>query len=255
MNTIADALSQFKPTTLEGLDVLKLLKRYDTKFIFCREKLPAIFDFLCARYEVLEIGSKRCFHYESLYYDTDDYFFYHQHHNKKYDRYKIRFRKYIDSNECYFEIKHKNNKRKTVKKRLLLSNGSGFNGLSDESKSFARKTIFLNKEDIVDRIKPKLGVVFDRITFANHYQKERFTIDLNLTFLNRNLSERQMGSIAVAELKSEKHSISSPLIKYLKELKIYPATFSKYCIGLALTEKNIKCNRFKKKLLKLNNLN
>ncbi len=254
MNSIADALAQFNPTTLEGLDVLKLLKRYDTKFVFCRDKLPAVFDFLYDNYQVLEIDDRRYFQYESLYYDTDDYFFYRQHHNKKYDRYKVRYRKYIDSNQCYFEVKHKNNKRKTIKSRLLLNNSNFFGELSEESKSFARKSIFLSNGDLIDQIKPKLGIKFDRITFANCHQKERFTVDLNLTFANRNSEQRKMDSIVVAELKSEKHSTNSPLIKYLKELKIYPATFSKYCIGIAMTEKNIKCNRFKKKLLKINKL-
>ena len=255
MNRIADTLTHFQRTTLESLDVIKLLNRYDTKFIFCRDKLLHVFDFLSGFYKILEIDSRRYFQYENLYYDTDDYYFYHQHHNKKYDRYKIRCRKYIDLNQCYFEIKQKNNKRKTIKSRLFINGGNFFTDLSEESKSFARKSIFLNGDDVIDRIKPKLGVNFDRITFANHNYKERFTIDQNLTFTNRNSTHKKIDNLVVAELKSEKHSINSQLMQYLKGLKIYPGTFSKYCIGVAITEKNIKCNRFKKSLLKLNKLN
>ena len=251
MNQIADALSRFNPTYLKGMDEIKLLRRYDTKFVFCREKLPAVFDFLSGFYNVLEIDNKRIFQYESMYYDTDDYYFYRQHHNKKYNRYKIRCRKYVDSNQCYFEIKQKNNKRKTIKSRLLINADHFFTELSDESKSFAKESVSLSNVNIIDQIKPKLGVDFDRITFANHYQKERFTIDLNLSFTNRNSLQKVMEDVVVAELKSEEHSVNSQLIKYLKELKIYPVTFSKYCIGVAMTERNIKHNRFKKSLLKL----
>jgi hypothetical protein len=97
MDMILNTLNCFNATTLERLDVIKLLKRYDTKFIFCREKLLPVFDFLADHYNVLEIDNRRHFKYESLYYDTDDYFFYRQHHNKKYDRYKIRCRKSVIS--------------------------------------------------------------------------------------------------------------------------------------------------------------
>lgn len=254
MNHIVNTLTQFNATTLGNLDVIKLLKRYDTKFVFCRDKLIPVLEFLSAHYVVLEINNRRYFKYESLYYDTDDYFFYRQHHNKKYDRYKIRCRKYIDSDQCYFEVKHKNNKNKTIKSRLLLNNSNVFTGLTAESKLFARNSVFLNNGNIIDQIKPKLGVNFERITFANHSYKERFTIDINLSFTNKNLLQRKVDNLVIAELKSEKHSINSQLLQYLKGMKIYPSKFSKYCIGMALTEKDIKCNRFKKNLIKLNKL-
>ena len=73
---------------------------------------------LARQYEVLEIDNKRFFKYQNLYFDTDDFFFYHQHHNRNLSRYKVRFRRYVDTNQCYFEVKHKNNKRKTLKSRL-----------------------------------------------------------------------------------------------------------------------------------------
>ena len=255
MDKIIDTLTCFNTTTLEGLNALKLLKRYDTKFVFCREKLMQVFDFLSKQYDILEIDNRRYFKYESLYYDTDEYFFYHQHHNRKYDRYKIRFRTYIDLNQCFFEVKHKNNKKKTIKSRLLLNNNSDFNILSEESKSFAKNRIALSNRDIIDQINPKLEVNFDRITFADHVNKKRLTIDLNLSFTNKNSFQKKLDNLVIAELKSDNCSCNSQFSQYLKGLKIYPARFSKYCIGLAVTEKNIKSNRFKKNLLKLNNLN
>lgn len=255
MNRIKNILTYFKPTSLESLEILKLLNRYDTKFIFSSDQLIPVLDFLVGYYEVLKIGDRRCFQYQNLYYDTDDFFFYHQHHNRKYTRYKIRCRRYVDSNQCYFEVKQKNNKKKTIKSRLLLENDNSSSELSEESKSFARNRILLNNGDFIDQIKPKLRVEFDRITFANHTDKERITIDLNLAFTNKNSFSKKLDNLVIAELKSEKHTFNSLFIKYLKSLKIYPARFSKYCIGVAITEEKIKCNRFKKKLIKLNQLN
>lgn len=58
MDEIVSILNYFNTTTLEDLDVIKLLNRYDTKFIFCRDKLLAVFDFLSTHYEVLEIDNR-----------------------------------------------------------------------------------------------------------------------------------------------------------------------------------------------------
>lgn len=96
---------------------------------------------------------------------------------------------------------------------------------------------------------------FDRITLANHENKERLTVDLNLTFTNKNSFQKKIDNLVIAELKSERYSFNSEFTQCLKGFKIYPAKFSKYCIGIAVTEKNIKCNRFKKKILKLNKMN
>ena len=49
-------------------------------FIFHKDKLKNVLDYLSKHYEILEIDNKRFFKYENLYFDTDDYFFYHQHH-------------------------------------------------------------------------------------------------------------------------------------------------------------------------------
>lgn len=254
MNQIENSLACFHPTTLESINIIKLMKRYDTKFIFHRDQLANIFDYLSKHYEILEIDNKRLFKYQNLYFDTDNYLFYYQHHNRNFCRYKVRFRRYVDSNQCYFEVKHKNNKKKTIKSRLLLEDKNIHQELSEQSKEFARNFILINSGDIIDQVKPKLWIEFERITFANQSNKERLTIDVNLTYTDRNSLRQKIDNLVIVELKSEKNSLNSKFFQFLKRLKIYPIRFSKYCIGIAITEKNIKCNRFKKKLLKLNKL-
>lgn len=255
MEQLENNLSCFNGTSLESLDLIKLMKRYDTKFVFHRNKLDAVFDFLRKGYSVLEIDKKRVFKYENLYYDTDDYFFYHQHHNRRVNRYKVRCRKYIESNECYFEIKFKNNKMKTIKTRILLDNKEILNELTQESKEFAKKSVLINNGtgNIIDRIKPSILISFNRITFADHINKERLTFDINLTFTDKDFHSQTINNLIIAELKSENASLNSPFFQYLKGLKIFPGRFSKYCMGIASTEKNVKTNRFKKRLLNLNN--
>ena len=86
MNQMENDLTPFNATSLIDIETIKLMKRYDTKFIFHRDKLQSVFDYLRPDYQVLEINNKRSFLYENLYYDTDDYFFYHQHHNQRVNR-------------------------------------------------------------------------------------------------------------------------------------------------------------------------
>jgi hypothetical protein len=250
-NPIENNLARFQAMPLNELDKVKLLKRYDTKFVFHKEKLTPLFDFLCEQYQILEIDQNRSFKYESLYYDTDDYFFYHQHHNKRLNRYKIRCRRYIDSSQCYFEVKFKNNKNRTIKTRLLLDVKNIDNELSEKSKEFGKKSIYKEYEYLIDEIKPKIWIEFDRITLANQLNKERFTFDINLTFTDRKSYRQNLNNLIIAELKSENISLNQNFFQYLKNQKIFPTTFSKYCMGIAMTNNSIKSNRFKKNLIKL----
>lgn len=236
------------------MNTLKLLKRYDTKFLFHEKHLKTVIDHLSQHYEILEIGRSRDFRYENLYYDTDDYFFYHQHHNQRLNRYKVRCRRYVESDRCYFEVKFKSNRNKTIKSRLLLNDKNFTDELSDESKTFARNAILMINGDIIDHVKPKMRVKYNRITFANKAKKERITIDRNLTYTDNAAQSRSINNLVIAELKSEKFSPNSEFYQYLKNLEIFPVKFSKYCMGIAINEKNIKHNRFKKKILALEKL-
>jgi hypothetical protein len=49
----------------------------------------------------------------------------------------------------------------------------------------------------------------------------------------------------ILEIKRNQNTKNRLLDSILKELKIYPMRFSKYCIGLSLLETKVKNNRFK----------
>ena len=143
INRLEKNLVEYRSIDYEKLRDLSLMSRYDTKFIFHREKLISIFDCLSDNYDIMEINRKRVSGYENLYYDTDDLLFYHQHHNKRVNRYKIRCRRYIDTNMCFFEIKCRNNKKKTTKVRYLLNETDLNFYLSEDKKNYAKKNVTL----------------------------------------------------------------------------------------------------------------
>ena len=118
INSLVNNTTQFSPIYLKNMDEVKLMNRSDTKFTFSVRKLPILLEKLVPFYDVLEIKGKRLHSYKSLYFDTDDRKFYNDHHNRRVNRHKIRFREYEDSGLIFLEVKCKNNKGKTIKKRM-----------------------------------------------------------------------------------------------------------------------------------------
>ena len=98
---ISNNLINFSPISLKEMDNVSLLKRVDTKFLTTEKKLLEILSLISSDYNILDIDDKRLMKYSTLYFDTNDKMLYNYHHNKKGNRYKIRMRKYVDSNICF----------------------------------------------------------------------------------------------------------------------------------------------------------
>ena len=174
------------------MDGVKLMSRTDTKFAFPANKLPFLLRKLIPFYSVLVIDGKLIHDYKSLYYDTDDRKFYTDHHNQRVNRNKIRFREYVGSGLTFLEVKLKNNKKRTIKKRIKVNNIT--KELSEEHKKYIKK--ILGKKLTV---KAKQWINFSRITLVHITQKDRLTIDINLTFENEKLSG-DLKHIVIAEV-------------------------------------------------------
>jgi hypothetical protein len=84
---------------------------------------------------------------------------------------------------------------------------------------------------------------------------ERLTIDTGLRFHNLlNGKDKDMGQLVVIELKRD-GLVYSPVLHMLRQLRIQPHGFSKYCMGSALTgNDHLPVNRFKRKLIEINKL-
>ena len=246
MNSLSDIISDFTTISLDDMDGVKLMSRTDTKFAFKLCKLPLLLKKLIPFYRILDIKGKLIHDYKSLYYDTDDRRFFIDHHNQRVNRNKVRFREYVGSGLTFLEVKLKNNKKRTIKKRMKVD--AITNLLSQKHKEYIRKIIGHNVE-----VNPKQWINFSRITLVHRTQKERLTIDINLTFKNMQLSG-DLKQIVIAEVKQERMSRSSDFMKIAKEMSILPVRLSKYCMTTLKLNPDIKQNRFKKKLLFINKL-
>lgn len=241
------SLNDFETISLDDLSKVKLLNRHDTKFIFNQKKLPSMLEEIKKFYRVLKIETSSIFKYNNTYFDTDDFLFYNQHHNENRNRFKVRYRSYSSSDQQYFEIKIKNNKNRTLKKRLIVNDRS--ENLYDEEKNMISDIIGLQPQ----KLSPKLNIQFDRITLADKNFNERVTIDTNLATLNGKVS-KIFNQLVISEVKQKKYSSKSDFIKISRKLNIPEMRFSKYCMGMMKNHKGIKYNRFKSKLLKIDKI-
>lgn len=239
-------LNKFETITLSEMDDVKLMSRTDTKFVFNLSRLPEFLEKLSQFYRVMEIDGERLHHYKSLYFDTEDRKFYIEHHNRRVNRNKIRFREYVGSGLTFLEIKLKNNKGKTIKKRIKVDSVS--ESITEKQQKYINKIVGYPIE-----VSSKQWINFSRITFVHKTQKERLTMDVNLTFNNKK-DEGDLKNIVIAEVKQERMSRSSDFMRIAKEMSILPMRLSKYCISSMQLYPQLKQNRFKEKQLFINKL-
>jgi hypothetical protein len=237
----------FTPITLGEMDEVKLMNRVDTKFAFSFTSFKTLLVQLKNDYKILEIENTRTPFYESLYFDEKDFKFFRDHHNGRTDRFKVRFRNYVESNLFFLEIKHKI-KGRTKKSRIVVDSIPDL--LNEKQLQFIKKNI---QGEI--NLEPKMWNSFHRITLVNNELKERLTLDFQLTFKQGEIS-KEFNNLVIAELKQEFINPKSPFFKLMKTNIIRPYRLSKYCIGsIELYGRLIKYNRFKEKLLKLKTIN
>jgi len=234
-------LNNFLPITLEEMDSVKLMTRTDIKYVFHINKLESVLNKLCDNYKILEINGKRYNNYETIYFDTHDFKMYHQHHNGKLNRNKVRFRKYLDSGVHFFEIKFKNNKGRTIKERIKRKNKDAC--ITDKAEDFLKLKTNFNS----NMLSSKITINYSRITLVNKEFRERLTIDTDIKFSN-NEHEKYMPELVIAELKRDSN-LKTKFIDVMKDFKIVKGSFSKYCFGIIYLNENIKKNNFIQKLL------
>lgn len=240
-------LAQYEPISLEEMDRVRLMNRTDTKFAFHFNKLSFFLSEIKSDYQILTINGTNTPHYESLYFDDPQFRFFRDHHNGKGNRFKVRIRKYVESNLYFLEIKHKF-KGRTDKKRIETINFQ--NKFDSKQKEFILKHL---KKDV--DLLPTMWNSFQRITLVHKKINERLTLDFNIKFHFEN-TEKKFPHLIISELKQEELNRNSPFFVLMKAQCIRPYRLSKYCLGSMelYGEEKLKFNRFKKKLLFLNKI-
>lgn len=240
-------LENLPPISLDEMSAVRLMNRTDIKFIASEAQLKDLLSKAQDDYIVQDIEGKRYVEYSTVYLDDTDNTMYLNHHNGRLTRQKVRVRTYVDTNDSFFEVKLKNNHGRTKKKRIPVN---GMETIKEDGASeFLERCAFLPIP--LNDMFPNIANHFERITLINKAKTERLTIDSGLSFHNVVTGiEKEMKNLIIIEVKKEGNTYS-PIMDILRELRIHPSGFSKYCIGMALTTPGIKRNRFNIKIRKI----
>lgn len=244
-------LEKMPSITLDEMKNIRLMDRIDSKFVAPVSLLPELLERMIPFFRVQTQNGIILADYSTQYLDTQDLQMYHIHQNGKLNRQKVRIRSYVDNSQSFLEIKNKNNKGRTSKIRVPVPVAS-----VGSVEDLGKEVTFLRENSLypVETLVPSLSNRFSRITCVNNRKTERITIDLELAFRNEITGEEtSFGDLVILELKQDgwQHSDFRDI---LLDLRIKRTPFSKYCMGTVATNEQVKYNRFKPRLIRINKL-
>ena len=240
---------QMGTITLEEMCSVKLMNRIDTKYVASETMVMRLLE-EAARYgfRAQVHGGVIAARYDTRYFDTESRDMYVAHHNRQLTRQKIRTRHYEDGSASYLEVKNKNNRGRTKKKRIEIEAEQlmDFTGNS-KALSFIEPLARYN----IRSLTPAIATRFLRITIVNPELTERITIDLDLEFTDlRSGATGKIEGMSIIEIKQDGNTRSRAK-EILNALRVKPMRISKYCLGTALTVEGIKRNRMIEKIRRI----
>lgn len=241
----------FAPISLEQLNnKAAMLERLDNKYVVRAEVLQAALEVLAERFDILDMDGTRAFTYETCYFDDDQLHSYFDHHQGRRRRCKVRVRKYADAQQCFVEVKLKDKRGLTVKKRLRYS-VEKYGTLDDSAwKHIHQSYEALYGEAFPHALVPVIEMRYQRITLVARDGGERMTIDGHLRFQAHGRTHVICPDVFVVETKSANGNGVAD--KILRGLHQHPTkSCSKYCVGMAILKNVERHNRFLPALRKL----
>jgi hypothetical protein len=243
--------TKFEPVSLRALEgKAGMLERIDNKYVVTRALLDQASGELAKYFDILDIDGCRDFTYDTCYFDDANRRCYLDHHQARRQRVKVRMRKYIEAQLCFVEVKLKDTRDMTIKKRLRCSTNN-FGALDETAAQFIQTSYHdLYKKPFQNEIKRNLDMRYKRITLVAKNGGERMTIDNGLQFFMGDENRAIDPALFVIESKSAKGNGIADRI--LRRLHQHPTKHvSKYCTGMAALSGDLKLNNFRRALRKL----
>jgi hypothetical protein len=249
--TIAESLSRFTPLSLEALnDKAAMLVRLDNKYIVPEGRMGPALAAFADLFDVLQIEGRRAFTYATRYYDDAARRAYFDHHQGRRKRCKVRVRHYLESRFSYLEVKLKDTRDVTVKRRLPVPFLSEV--LDDRAQAFidtCHRDLYGEGYDV--SLEPVVAMEYRRITLVAKQGGERMTIDTDLTFgTDRGLPVASPGMFILETKSARGYGLADAILRRL-HLRA-TGCCSKYCVAMAALGDVSRRNRFLPALRRLN---
>jgi hypothetical protein len=230
----------------ELVETAALQTRVDRKYIVPRAELDRVLLGLPEDARVLDEDGLRSFDYESVYFDTPDFASYLAAARKRRRRFKIRTRTYVDSGECFLEVKTRGGRSVTVKERLPYDREVSAQ-LTPEAR--AHTETMLTEAGIAQpdgELVPALVTRYARSTVLLPAAGARTTVDRELEWELADGGILRLPDLAIVESKSG--SSPSPMDRLLWRQGHRPVGISKYGVGLAALRPELPANKWSRVL-------
>jgi hypothetical protein len=218
-----------------------LLARHDRKYVLPDASIRRLLAALPHDMRVLDIDGRQRFRYETLYFDTPDLRSFRDAVRGRPVRWKVRTRSYLDADEAWFEVKLRDRRGRTTKRRRPRCFYTRAQlGTDDRT--------FVDESGLTDlgELSPVLRTSYERVTLLEQSTASRLTIDLELrcSFLGG----PSVGLAGAAIVETKTIGRASLADRALWAIGHRPVRFSKYGTGLAAVRPDLPSNRWHRTL-------
>lgn len=243
-NPVGSQLDAISPVGLDELNTAAGLQtRIDRKYLVPIMDSRELIEQLADQAQVLEIAGQRQFRYESVYFDTADRDSFAAAAHGRRRRFKVRLRRYLDSGECWLEVKARGSRGITMKERLPYLDESA-NQLTVAGAEFV--TNCLQAVQIRDcdpsQLRPVLTTRYARSTLLLAAENSRLTLDTGLQVAAPDGRAIGLPGLVVIETKSAR--ATSAADKQLWRSGHRPTRISKFATGLAALYPQLPSNKW-----------
>lgn len=223
-------------------DLEQDMNRMEAKFVMPVSHAKSLCQYLLGHCDCLLVSGSHVLGYNTVYFDTSNFQFYHHHHQKKPRRLKVRVRHYRETDTRFLEVKRKDKVGKTHKERVPVENMF----------PIREQQSFLQEQGVTpEHLISTLQVQYERISLKDRVNGERISFDFAIQFSDGQQAT-DIAHMAIVELKLPAHVHQARAFQEIKAMGFRETSISKYCIGMAhLFAGRVKYNRFKPELMKL----
>ncbi|MFT4124224.1 MAG: VTC domain-containing protein [Microbacteriaceae bacterium] len=231
--------------SLEELNATAALQtRVDRKYILPHVELDSALAALPAGTRALEVDGVRSARYASMYFDTVELSGYLGAARRRRRRFKVRTRSYLDSEQCFLEVKTPGARSTTVKERQEHPFDAR-EELGEAGRAYADELLAVADVEAAD-LMPVLETRYRRSTLhvpgVAGRGASRATVDLELEWQLVTGETMTLPELAIVETKSGPQA--SPVDRLLWRAGHRPVSISKYATGMAALVPGLPANKW-----------
>ncbi len=222
-------------------EIAELQTRIDRKYVVDESTATDLIVAVARAYSVLEIGGRRDFGYESIYFDTTALDLYHEAARRRRRRFKVRTRMHQGAEVAMLEVKMRSGRGETVKARRPHNTETRDILEADDRRYIEAVT---GRVDAGAELEPALTTGYRRVSLIDRERRSRLTMDSDVV-CNDGLVSTGIRGIVV-ETKSSGPATVADLWLWRRGHR--PLRLSKYCTGLAALRSDLPSNKWHRTL-------